>query len=155
LGKVERSTEIRASPEKVWEMLAFDRLLEWEEGYKHDLKSGDLKSIEYTSEARTPEDKLKVGASAHEIPRKPLELNLEITESLEKEKLTYRLSGWARALVTYTLEPAGKGSKFTYVTNYEMPWSIAGKILDRLYFHRAMEKMGARSLENLKSILEK
>jgi len=150
LGRIEKSIEIRAPPEKVWEMLAFDRLLEWSEGYK-----GELKSVEYTSEVHTPEDKYRVGATAHGIPKKKGEYNFEITESLENEKLTFRLYGRIRALGTYILEPVEKGTKFTVVADYEMPWGIFGKILEPLLFRRVMEKEFERDLKNFKSILEK
>ncbi len=33
LGRVEKSIVIKAPPEKVWEMLAFERLPEWDEGF--------------------------------------------------------------------------------------------------------------------------
>jgi len=150
LGRIEKSVEIRAPPEKVWEMLAFDRLLEWSEGYK-----GELKSVEYTSEVRKPKDKYKVGASARGIPKKKGEYNFEITESLENEKITYRSYGKIRALGTYILEPVEKGTRFTVVADYEMPWSILGKILEPLFIRRVMEKEFERDLKNLKSILEK
>jgi uncharacterized protein YndB with AHSA1/START domain len=39
LGRVKRSIEIKVPPEKVWELLAFDRLLEWEEGDQKDIES--------------------------------------------------------------------------------------------------------------------
>ena len=46
MGRVEKSIEIRAPPEKVWEMLAFDRIQEWDEGYGEGLGE----RVEYTSE---------------------------------------------------------------------------------------------------------
>jgi len=154
LGRVEKSIEIGAPPEKVWEMLVLDRVLEWEEGYK-----SELKSIEYTSEVRKPKDKLRVGATAHGIPKKKPEsvkFDLEITESLENEKMMYRLDvGKFSVMVTYKLEPVEKGTKFTYAVDYKMPWSILGKIIEKLYYHRHMEKEYERSLKNFKSILEK
>jgi uncharacterized membrane protein len=150
LGRIEKSIEIKASPEKVWEMLAFDRVLEWQEAYKDELKN-----VEYTSEVRTPEDKFRVGASAHGIPKKKGEYNFEITESLENEKLAHRLNGKIRALGTYILEPVEKGTKFTVVTDYEMPWGVLGKILELLFIRRVTEKEIDRDLKNLKSILEK
>ena len=64
MTRIEKSIEIRAPPEKVWEILAFDRFLEWQVGYSK------LKSMEYTSEVRTPKDKFRVGASAHGVPKK-------------------------------------------------------------------------------------
>lgn len=42
LTKVERSIVIKAPPGKVWEMLAFDRMPEWNEG--------SVENVEYTSE---------------------------------------------------------------------------------------------------------
>ena len=151
MGRIEKSIEIRAPPEKVWEMLALDRLLEWEEGYK-----GDLKSVEYTSKVHTPKDKYRVGASAHGIPKKQGEYNLEITESLENEKMMYRFDvGKFSVMVTYILEPVEEGTKLTYAVDYEMPWSILGKIIEKLYYRRHTEKEWKRSLETFKSILEK
>jgi uncharacterized membrane protein len=148
LGRIENSIEITAPPEKVWEMLPLDRLPEWVEGYK-----GELKSVEYTSEVRTPKDKLRVGASAHGIPKKqgkPIKFNFEITESLENEKITYRLYGNYRAFVTHILKPLEKGTKMTHIIDYEMPWSILGKILEPLFFRRLMRKEFERDLQNFK-----
>ena len=56
MGKVEKSIEIRASPEKVWGMLALDRLSEW-------MDVAEVKTAQYISEVRTPKDKFRVGAS--------------------------------------------------------------------------------------------
>ena len=72
--RMEKSMVIKASPEKVWEMLALDRMPEWMEGWK---------SGKYTSEAHNPEDKYRVGATAHIIG--PEEFNAEITESRKRE----------------------------------------------------------------------
>ena len=152
MGRVEKSIVIKASPEKVWEMLPLDRLPEWSEGYK-----GDVKSVEYTSELRTPEDKLRVGATAHGIPKKPgesIKFNFEITESLKNEKITYRLYGMYNALVRYILEPVEEGTRFTFVADYEMPWGILGKILRKLLAW-SFQKDSKKDVEKLKSILEK
>jgi hypothetical protein len=58
--RIEKSIDIKAPPRKVWELLALDRFSEWEEDMQKSLKS-----FEYTSEVRTPEDKYKVGTSGH------------------------------------------------------------------------------------------
>ena len=66
LGRIELSIEIKAPPEKIWEMLAFDRSTEW---------MGDMMTFaEYTSEVKTSEDKLKVGATAHAKPTQELDM---------------------------------------------------------------------------------
>jgi len=146
---MEKSIEIKASPEKVWEMLALDRLLEWVPGYERDLNS-----VEYTSEVHTPEDKLRVGATAHGIPKKKGEYNFEIMESLKNQRMAYRLSGSLNVLVTSILEPVQQGTKFTYVYDYQMPWGILGKVVEKLLISQ-LKKESENSLENLRSILEK
>ena len=153
LGRVERSIVIKAPPERIWEMLALDRFPEWEEGYKEDLKS-----IEYTSEVNTPEDKNKVGASARLNLKGEGEMNLEITESLENEKITYHLVG-GKAMedltLTFLLEPIGEDTKFTYGVEYRMPWGVLGKFLGKMLAKRMVGKGIDKALENLKNILEK
>jgi uncharacterized protein YndB with AHSA1/START domain len=157
LGRIETSIVIKAPPERVWKMLALDRLLEWCEGYNA------LKSVEYTSEVSAPKDKYRVGASAHGIPKKEgesIKHFFEITESLENKKITLRMYGKTfrgtyTALVTWTLEPIEKETEFTHEADYGMPWGILGKILGPLFVYRIIEKEVEKELENLKTILEK
>jgi carbon monoxide dehydrogenase subunit G len=146
LGRVEKSIEIKAPPEKVWEMLAFDKGPEW---------MGDLMtSAEYTSEVRTLEDKFKVGASAHTRTHSGIESDVEITESLENEKMTSRTaSGTLTAIGTYSLKPTEAGTWVSYVMDYEFH-PILWKILDKLAFGRMIAKDSEKSLAKLKSIRE-
>ena len=74
--RVEKSIEIKAPPEKVWEMLAFDRFPEWMDS---------VKGVSYTSEVRTSEDKYRVCASAHVIAEEG-EFDLEIIEKYRKRE---------------------------------------------------------------------
>jgi len=142
---VERSIEIKAPPGRVWEMLALDRQAEWMD---------ELKSSEYTSEVRTPEDKYRVGASAH-IIEKHVKYDLEITEILENEKLTARSKGMAVTMtLTFLLESVGEGTKLTYAMDW-VGLGIFGKISDKTFGQRIAEKGVEKSLNNLKSILEK
>jgi uncharacterized membrane protein len=154
LARMEKSIEIKASPEKVWEMLAFDRFQEY-------MDVAETESAKYISEVRTPEDKYRVGASAHMI-EKHGEYDVEITESLKNEKMTFRSweninarsSGKYRYTSTFILKPVEEGTKLTVVYDLEMPWGILGKALYKLWQGRE-EKMIERSMEKLKSILEK
>jgi len=151
LGRIEKSIIIKASPEKVWEMLAVDRWSEWMEEYK---------SSKYTSEVNTPEDKYRVGVSAHIIEKdeflgKPVEFDLEITESLENEKIIAHSKGKMIMTLTYILKSVEEGSELAFVWDYETPWGILGKFLDRLFGEKHVEKHTEKSLEKLKSILEK
>lgn len=154
---VERSIKIKAPPEKVWEILALDRLLEWQQGFNY------VKNVEYTTEVRTPKDKYRIGATAQGIPKKqgePIKLNFKITESLENKKITHHISekmfkGTFTVLATYSLQSVETKTKFTYKGEYEMPWGIFGRFLDKLFIHRKAKKDLETELENLKSILEK
>ena len=147
MGGFETSIEVKASPEKVWEMLALDRLPEWNEEY------GDVK---YTSEVRNPEDKYGVGARSHTKMKGAGEIDFEITESLKNEKMTFRMLGKRanNTVVTYVLESIDDGTRFVYVMTYELPWGILGKGLGKLV-KGSLEKEGKKALEKLKSILEK
>jgi len=137
LGRVEKSIEIKVRPEKVWEMLALDRCPEWMD---------DLKSVKYTSEVRTPKDKYRVGASAHWIKVKQEEFDLEITESLENEKITTRTSPYhgVTLIATFALKPTEAGTEMAYAVDYGMPWSILGKILDKLFVRQIVRSESTR-----------
>ena len=149
--RIEKSIIIKAPPEKIWEMLAFDRLQEW-----MDM----MERVEYTSEVNTPEDKYKVGATALGTPEggPPDNCHFEITESLEHGKFTHRswekvYRGTMGGLITSTLEPVEAGTRFTYEVKSEIHWGILGKIIQPLilwYSRKEYEKW----LENLKNILE-
>ncbi len=147
--RIEGSVVIKASPEKVWEMLALDRLAEW-------MDIMEMKSGKYISEVRTPEDKYRVGASAH-IIEKRWEYDLEITESLKYEKITAHTKGGKHGMgytATYDLKPVQEGTKLTVAADIEPGYGILGKAIYRL-FRSAEEKMFERAGEKLKSILEK
>jgi hypothetical protein len=165
LGRTETSIIIKAPPEKVWEMLAFDRIQEWEEGYGEGLGE----RVEYTSEVNTPEDKFRVGATAQGTPNTPFGdtehhiCRFEIIESLEHEKIKYRAwekpkyFGTLSVLSSYSLEPVGTETKITCEVESEKygVFGILGKFLEKLYLRRWAEKKMQKELENLKSIMEK
>jgi hypothetical protein len=141
---------IEAPPAKVWEMLAADRLLEWDVGIQKRVKS-----VEFISEINTPEDKFSVGTSAGLTDNRGKKwlFVYEITESIETEKLVYRSDTW-NVTVTNALKPVEAGTECTIEHISEVPW-IFGKIIEKLFVKRMNEKVIERSLEQLKSILEK
>lgn len=144
MARIEKSIEIRAPPEKVWEMLALDKWSEWNLG-----SFLDTKDMKFTSEVHTLEDKYRVGASAY--PSAHPKADFKVTESIENEKITYLHE---HSPMTYILKPTDEGTRLTYVVEYEMPWGILGKFLFR--FLRGMgERDVEKGFEKLKSILEK
>ena len=145
MGRIEKSIEIGAPPEKVWELLALDRLPEW-------MDVLEMKSGKYISEVHTPKDKYKVGATAH-IVEKRWEYDLDISESLENEMITVHSKGKYPYTITCTLKPVDDGTKLMYTSDYESK-GILGKAFGKL-FAGTLEKQVERALEKLKSILEK
>jgi len=148
LVRIEKSIEIKASPEKVWEMLALDRCPEWMD---------DLKSSEYITEVHTPEDRYKVGTSAHWKKVDKEDHDMEIIESLENEKIVFRTSPihGVRMTGTFTLKPTEAGTEMTYAVDYTMPWGVFGKFLDKVMIKRALKKDMEGEAKKLKSVLEK
>ena len=152
LGRRKMSITIKAPPEKVWEMLAWDKASEWIAGYER---------VDYTSEVRTPEDKYRVGTSAKvvsETAGKKMEFDYEITESIENEKMTTHFTSEnVSGFGTFSLKPTQIGTELSYVMEYKLPYSILGKIIDKLLVGREIEKEEdlETTFENLKSILEK
>ena len=159
MTRVETSIVIKAPPEKVWEMLALDRWSEW-------LGRAFLQTegMKFTSEVNTPEDKYRVGASAQSKMVRDINLRLiqetfTVTESLKNEKITYRCvqeeSGNEFATITLVLEPIEDGTRLTYAVSFEMPWGVFGKFIEKVGGRRLGERGIEKSLEKLKSILEK
>jgi len=149
LGSYEKSIEIKAPPEKVWEMLALDRWTEWLVG--RGFTSLQMEGIKFTSKVNAPEDKYRVGATA----RPKWKATFKVTERLKNEKITYLVDESGRSSTIATiLVPVGEGTKLTYAVSYEMPWGIFGKFLEKLV-KGIGEGQLEKSLETLKSILEK
>ena len=137
MGGIEKSIEIRAPPEKVWEMLALDRFPEWQVG--GGFTSLQMEGIKFTSEVNTPEDKYRVGASAR--PTIYDKLSFKVTESLKNEKISYLIEELGReSTTTLVLEPMEEGTKLTYSVKYKMPWGIFGKFLEKAFAKRKGER---------------
>ena len=60
-----------------------------------------------------------------------------------------------KSTITIVLEPVEEETKVTYATDYEMPWGAFGKFLEKAFVKRIGEGQLEKSLEKLKSILEK
>ena len=142
MGRIEKSVEIKALPKEVWTLLFFDRLPEWLDIFK---------KVECTSQKRDC-----VGATFHvvgEIAFMKSEFDVEITELVENEKAAWcsTLGGFGKS----SLNPTEAGTDLIFVINYALPYSIFGKVLDKLMVGRKIEKSIEKGLEKLKSILEK
>jgi uncharacterized membrane protein len=145
MARIEQSIEINAPPEKVWSFINWDNVPKLYDS---------VKKVEWTSEEHN-----KVGATLHfttELAGAKGEADAEIKEWTENKKASWRTtSGSPTMIYNATLEPTQAGTKATFVADYELPYSVLGKIIDKLRFHKAMEKDGENALKKIKIMAEK
>jgi len=126
-------------------MIAWDRTPEW--------------YAEWTKVEWTSKDKDKVGSAVHikvEAAGMKTELDYETTEMMENEKVAFRSTGKNfKAVGFHGLIPTKAGTRVTISTDYELPYSVLGKLIDKLRFHKALEKSFEVGLEKLKDMMEK
>lgn len=146
MAKLTKSIEIEASPEKVF---AFINDME-----KTNEISKGFSEGEYTSKGP-----IGVGTTLHVVGRaggQQVEFDMEITEFVKNKKVAMRTIGASKFKMqgSQTLEPTAKGTKLTNTMNYELPYSILGKIVDKLKVSKDLEKSMEKDLKNIKKALE-
>ena len=145
MTRIEKSIEIKASPEKLWPMIFAAGMMKW---------YAPLKKIDYTSK-----EKNKVGATVHvitELAGLKGEYDCETTEVIENEKVGWRTTGGNFTGFGFNaVSPTKSGTKVTMMFDYELPYSLLGKIIDKLRFHKALEKSYETGLNKLKDMMEK
>ena len=144
MARLKKLIEIKAPPGKIWPLLFWDKIPEWLDGIE----------AEYTSE-----EKDSVGSTAHVVAEAAgikAEWDIEITEYIRNERATWRsTAGNVTAIGLTTLEPTETGTRLTFVIDYELPYSILGKVVDKLVVSRQLEKDIAKGLKKLKAMIEK
>ena len=144
MTRVEKSIEIKAPPEKAWPMIDWDGWMQWYDPFK---------KVEWTSK-----DKRKVGATVHvtvELAGIKAVWDGETTEYTENEKVAWRSTGGNFTGFGFNaLSPTKDGTKVTIMMDYDLPYSILGKLIDKLRFHKAAEKSFDVALKKMKDMLE-
>ncbi len=144
--KIEKSIKINAPPEKVFFLLT-DR----EEVPKWNKL---IREARVTSKERTG-----VGSTVHyvgEAGGARGEWDIETTEWVKDGKYAWRTtSGDVAMLVTWTLREVDGGTELKYEIQYELPYSILGKIIDKLKASKDIENGMTAALQNLKQFSEK
>ena len=139
MARIEESIEINAPLEKVFSLIRWDRVPEYYDS---------IKKVEWTSEP-----KMKVGATVHvfsEIAGSKGEWGAEVTEYKDNEKVSWRTtSGNLTIIYNATLELAKAGTKLTTSFDYELPYSVLGKLIDKLRVHKSMEKEVEQALQKI------
>ena len=146
MTKVTKSIEIEASPEKVFAFVTDVEKL-------NEIAKGD---VEFK---QTSEGPWRVGTTLHSISRQsgsPIESDFEVTEFEKNKKATMRTVKGSKVKLQQTccVEPTAKGTKLTYIADYTMPYSILGKLVDKLKVQKDIEKSIDRQLMDGKKALE-
>lgn len=147
MTKLTISKEIQASPERIFAFSISERMNEiW----------GEWMMGKWVSEGP-----VGLGSIAHFDTKGMLknlgELTGEVTEFEENRKMTMHsknVKGKTTGIETIILEPMANGTKATYVTEYDVPYSVFGKLIDKVKISRDMENMHVKMLENLKNAVE-
>jgi uncharacterized membrane protein len=145
LARIEESIEINVSPQRIWPIIRWDKVPEW-----MDI----IKKVKYTSEETN-----KIGATAHWVGEAggiKSEWDTETTEWEPYVRGAWRTTaGTFTGIASMTLSPTDLGTKATFMIDYELPYSLLGKIIDKLRVCKAIEKGTIRALKNLKAMAEK
>jgi uncharacterized membrane protein len=84
------------------------------------------------------------------------DIRVELDLKYKNERMAWRtISGDIAMFGTITLNPVDEGTKLTYTINYELPYSILGKVIGKLKIRKDLEKGMTKSLQNLKNRVEK
>ena len=85
------------------------------------------------------------------------ELEVETTEFVENKKHAARQKGgpMKKFDMLDTFETADGGTKWTSIVEYELPYSLLGKLIDKLKVQKDMEKGIDYSTKKTKELIEK
>jgi carbon monoxide dehydrogenase subunit G len=146
MTKLTKSIEIEASPEEVFAfLLDKEKMNEAGKGFSQ---------FEYTSKGP-----VGVGTSKHYVTGSEgstMEFDSEVIEFVKNKKMVSHTIGASKFKGTdsFTLEPTAKGTKLTYSLDYELPYSVLGKLINKVSVQKKMEKGIINALENGKKALE-
>ena len=144
--KVERSIEIAASPEAIYEVVMDPaRLGDWVSVHK-ELVHAPNGILEVGDEL---EQKLKVAGQSFKV-------SWTVAKAHRPRDVEWEGRGpmGTKARVSYDLEPRADGTCFNYINEYDFPGGPLGK-LGAKAFQRTAGKEADRTLEKLKGLLER
>ena len=142
--KVERDIDLAAPREQVYELLMDpQRLGEWVTIHERFDDAPDE-----LSEGAEMSQRLKVAGQRFTV-------HWKVTEDDRPARVKWEGRGPARtsARVVYDLEERDRGSRFSYLNEYELPGGAAGRMAGRAVSAAAGREV-ERSLERLKRLLE-
>jgi len=146
LARIEKSIEIKAPPRKVFD-------------FTNDLQKRNETSKGWAEARYLSDGPVGVGTKMHYVgwaAGKRGEWDVEITEYVENKKVVARIVGGGKQKMDdeLTFEPTEKGTKLTFMLDYNVLPAFLGGLLDRLVVKKDMKKGMGNMLENMKKALE-
>lgn len=143
MPRVERSTDIEASPGLVWRWLTEpEKILAWNEAFTDCTVTGQEEGSVYVMD--------------QEIEGKRQRYHFTVTEWIEPRRLAFTIrpeSDDMHVERTYTLRPTEEGCTILFVEYLELQ-GVIGSIIGRLFAGRRMAKYREQMLAELKAAVE-
>ena len=144
MTKIEKSIEINASPENVWLAILPENMPQWFEQFK---------KVEW--QTRQTHTKGSIFRVSSEIAGEKSDFDAEMIEVKENRKgIWHTLSGNINGVAEADLIPTESGTKLSMSMDYKLPYSVIGKMLDKIRVHKELDKDFEVGLQDLKYILE-
>ncbi len=145
MAKINRSIEIRATPEAAFESLVNWSALDQWSTVTHSHDGPDRCSgvgEEFDQQLR--------------IAGLPLQTHWRVVDLDSPRSLAYEVTamGGGRMALRQKVVPSGDGSHVEFDIDYDLPGGFLGEALDRVYVERRNEREVEHSLQNLKDLLE-
>ena len=146
MTKITKSIEINASPEKVF-------------AWASEIKNVNDSMKGFTELEQTSKGPLALGSTIHAVGESGgsmAEVDMEAIEYVKNKKVVWRTVGAGKFKMTgsWTYEPTANGTKVTYDEEYELPYSILGKLVDKLKVQKDTEKNNTTMLQYMKKAIE-
>ena len=149
MARIERSIVIEAPVEKVFAFVNdFDNFIK---------TSSPEMQMEVLSRDEGPQRVGFITKARMRAGDRVWEVEFETTEFVENERISMQQKGGAmkKMLMTDTFEPTDGGTKWTNIMEYELPYSLLGKLIDKLKFRKDIEKGSDYYVNKTKELIEK
>ncbi len=147
VGEVTVSIEIRASIDDVFDLVSNLQ------GVMDLMPSGWEVEVTKLNEGEVGK------GTRHRVKARKGRMSIDYVDQIEgfvenQEVLSQSIEGFKFRLLRWNLESLNGKTRLTRRAEYAMPYSIIGRLLDRLWAQNALKKKGEAWLRNIRSHLE-
>lgn len=145
MTRIDKSIEIAASPEDVWTAILPENMPQWFEPFK---------KVEWTSQET--HQKGSTFRVSSDIADNRSRWDAVMTEVKENELGVWRTtSGSINGVAVASLSPTASGTQLSMSMDYKLPYSVIGRMFDKIRVQKELSIDFEVGLADLKYILEK